>query len=248
MMKAPAGGVATRRLIINADDFGQSQGINDGIIRCHEQGVVTSASLMVRWPWARAAAEYARDRPALSVGLHIDLGEWVCQNGEWRPLYQVVPPNAPSAIEAEIACQLEMFQRLVRRDPTHLDSHQHVHRHEPVRTFVTQISDRLGVPCRSFSDGVTHRGEFYGQTGEGHSLDGAITVERLIAILVALPVGTTELGCHPGLRGDAPGMYVAEREHEAHVLCDSRVRAAIDAEGIELLSYRDVISAPKLFF
>ena len=49
-----------RYLIVNADDFGQSHGVNRGIIEAHERGVVTSASLMVRWPAARKAAAYAR--------------------------------------------------------------------------------------------------------------------------------------------------------------------------------------------
>jgi predicted glycoside hydrolase/deacetylase ChbG (UPF0249 family) len=44
-------------LIVNADDFGQSAGINRGIIAAHEQGMVTSASLMVRWPAAHEAAD-----------------------------------------------------------------------------------------------------------------------------------------------------------------------------------------------
>ena len=60
MMTGQAAQPDTRRLIVNADDFGQSAGINEGIIRCHERGIVTSASLMVRWPHAAAAAEYAR--------------------------------------------------------------------------------------------------------------------------------------------------------------------------------------------
>ena len=47
----PAG---TRHLIVNADDFGQSAGINRGIIEAHEHGIVTSTSLMVRWPAAGA--------------------------------------------------------------------------------------------------------------------------------------------------------------------------------------------------
>src|SRR5262249_22921163 len=64
---------ATRYLIVNADDFGRSAGVNRGIIQAHEQGIVTSASLMVHWPAAREAAEYGRGRPGLSLGLHFDL-------------------------------------------------------------------------------------------------------------------------------------------------------------------------------
>ena len=62
-----------RFLIVNADDFGQSHGINEGIIAAHEKGIVTSASLMVRYPAASEAASYAQKNPRLSVGLHVDL-------------------------------------------------------------------------------------------------------------------------------------------------------------------------------
>jgi predicted glycoside hydrolase/deacetylase ChbG (UPF0249 family) len=244
MTTSPASGALTRRLVVNADDFGQSAGITEGIIRCHEEGVVTSASLMVRWPWASAAAKYARARPALSLGLHIDLGEWAYRNGEWVALYEVVAPNDPAAIGAEIVRQLETFQRLMACDPTHIDSHQHVHRDEPARHVVAEISDRLGVPLRHSNEQVRHRGEFYGQCPDGRALDRAISVEHLIGILRTLPDGTTELGCHPGLRGDAQGMYVAEREQEVRVLCDPRVHAAIQAEGIELISFRAFARVP----
>jgi predicted glycoside hydrolase/deacetylase ChbG (UPF0249 family) len=242
MKAASRSGVSTRRLIVNADDFGRSAGINEGIIRCYEEGVVTSASLMVRWPWASAAAGCARAKPALSVGLHVDLGEWVCRNGEWMPLYEVVDLNDAAAMRDEIAHQLATFQRLMGSNPTHLDSHQHVHRREPIRELVAEIGNRLGVPVRQSNAPIKYLGEFYGQNRQGCPLDDAITVEHLIRILGALPDGTTELSCHPGLRGDASGMYVAEREREVHVLCDTRLRAAIQAEGIDLISFRDLAS------
>ena len=184
----------------------------------------------------------SRATPALSVGLHLDLGEWAYRNGEWVPRYEVVAPNDPVAIRAEIVRQLETFQRLLGRDPTHIDSHQHVHRGELARNVVAEISARLGVPFRRASEQVRYRGEFYGQSPEGDVLDDAITVEHLVGILRTLPDGTTELSCHPGLRRDAQGMYVAEREQEVNVLCDPRVRATIRAERIDLISFRDLAS------
>jgi len=57
-----------RRLIVNADDFGQSPGINRGIMEAHERGIVTSVSLMVRWPAAVEAAAYARRLPGPQHG------------------------------------------------------------------------------------------------------------------------------------------------------------------------------------
>jgi len=88
----------TKYLIVNADDFGQSPGVNRGIIEAHEQGIVTSASLMTRWLAAGEAALYAQEHPKLSVGLHLDLGEWAYRAGSWEPLYTVVPLDDRLAI------------------------------------------------------------------------------------------------------------------------------------------------------
>src|SRR5206468_2930594 len=65
------GGPADKLVVVNADDLGLSPGVNRGIIEAHERGIVTSASLMVRWPAAAEAAAYARSRPQLGVGLHL---------------------------------------------------------------------------------------------------------------------------------------------------------------------------------
>ena len=87
-----------RTLVVNADDFGLSTGVNQGIICAHEEGIVTSASLMVRQPAAAEAAAYARDHSRLSVGLHLNLAEWVFRDGEWFPLYQVVRADNEKAM------------------------------------------------------------------------------------------------------------------------------------------------------
>jgi predicted glycoside hydrolase/deacetylase ChbG (UPF0249 family) len=232
---------ATRHLIVNADDFGQSAGVNRGIIQCVEHGIVTSASLMVRWPAAVAAAEYARAHPGLSVGLHFDLGEWACREGEWAPVYTVVAEEDAAGVEAEISRQLELFRSLVGQDPTHLDSHQHVHRAGPARSILLQASRRLGVPLRHFGL-ARYCGEFYGQTKDGLPFPEGISPESLIQILAALPAGITELGCHPGMGSDVDSMYRTERAREVQTLCDPRIGETLTKEGIELRSFRDVNS------
>src|SRR5437016_4633169 len=131
-----------RFLIVNADDFGQSHGINEGIIQAHEQGIVTSASLMVRWPAAAAAAAYQRSRPKLSLGLHLDLGEWAYGDGNWQPLYQVVDQEDADAVRAEILSQLDAFRSIVGRNPSHIDSHQHVHLRGPAGDVSREMAEQ----------------------------------------------------------------------------------------------------------
>jgi predicted glycoside hydrolase/deacetylase ChbG (UPF0249 family) len=231
-----------RHLIVNADDFGLSPGVNRGVIRAHEQGVVTSASLMVRWPAASEAAAYGRQHRRLSLGLHCDLGEWACRDETWVRLYEVVPFNDAAAINQELEHQLATFRKLVGRDPTHLDSHQHVHREEPVRSLLAAIALRLGVPLRQITPHIHYCGDFYGQDAQGNSYPEILSVAGLMKILASLGPGWTELACHPG-DGDATGldsMYVRERAEEVNVLCDPLIRDAIAEMGIELRSFADV--------
>jgi predicted glycoside hydrolase/deacetylase ChbG (UPF0249 family) len=229
--------VSARYLIVNADDFGQSHEINRGIATAHRCGIVTSASLMVRWPAAPEAVAYAREYPGLSLGLHVDLGEKLFRTGEWVPLYTVIPLQDATAITAEVRRQLDEFHRLIGRDPTHLDSHQHVHLREPVRTILMALAQQLGIPLRHCCPHVGYRGSFYGQTAEGSPLPNVISVDGLIHILETLPSGCTELGCHPAAGCDLDTMYCYERLEELRVLCDPRIQATIKAEGIELRSF-----------
>lgn len=230
-------------LIVNADDFGRSPGVNDGIIGAHERGIVTSTTLMVRWPDAEAAAAYGRGRDELSVGLHLDLGEWAYRDGEWHQLYEVLPADTPEAVAVELANQLERFERLLGRSPTHLDSHQHVHREDPARTALLRVGSRLGVPVRDAAPNVRYSGAFYGQDSTGMSVPEAISVEALVAVIEALPSGVTELGCHPASADDHDTMYRRERLRELETLCDPRVRGALDRCGVVLHSFGEMAPA-----
>jgi chitin disaccharide deacetylase len=225
----------SRILVVNADDLGMSAAVNAGIAEAHERGIVTSASLMVRQGEAAAAAEYARTHPRLAVGLHLDLGQWDYVNGEWMVAYERCAPDDAVAVEAECRAQLELFRGLLDRDPTHLDSHQHMHMSEPVASVASRLAAELGVPLRA--RGVRYEGGFYGQSGKGEPVPEAIAPESLIALLASLPPGPTELGCHPGLGMGGESSYGREREEEVKALCDPRVRAAIERARIQLRSF-----------
>ena len=231
---------AERVLIVNADDFGLSAGVNQGVIQAHENGVVTSASLMVRQRAAREAAEYARAHSRLGLGLHFDIAEWNFVGDRWIPLYEVVPSSDTSLVEREAWRQLATFRALVGHDPTHVDSHQHVHRSEPVRSVLHMVAQQLGVPLRECTPAIAHCGRFYGQTGKGDPLPENITLEALLGIVAEVPPGITELACHPGLSCESDSSYGEERSRELAVLCAPEVRAALAARAITLCSFRDI--------
>ena len=226
-----------RCVIVNADDFGLSEGTNRGIIETHERGIVTSASLMVRQPAAAMAAAYAKSHPEFAIGLHLDLGEWEWRDSEWLQTWHVIATDDAAAVAIEIESQLDTFFRLMGRMPTHLDSHQHVHRHEPVRSAATAVATRLGIPLRGITEGITFRGDFYGHGTKASPHPEGVSVSNLITLLLERPPGTTELSCHPGLDESLASCYRFERLTEVRTLCDDRVRAAVQDGDIRLVSF-----------
>jgi predicted glycoside hydrolase/deacetylase ChbG (UPF0249 family) len=229
---------AERNLIVNADDLGLSAGVNAGILEAHERGIVTSTSLMVRKPAAEEAASLAASHPSLAIGLHLDLGQWDYEQGEWKVAYENCPPDDPAAVDAECRAQVDAFRALLGRGPTHLDSHQHAHEHEPAASIATTIAAELGVPLRGRL--VRYEGGFYGQSGRGEPYPEGIATSHLTQLIEALPAGWTEFGCHPGIGVEAESSYAGEREIEVNALCDPVVSATIDREGVRLRSFAEL--------
>ena len=228
-----------RRLVVNADDFGRSGAINAGVVHGHVHGIVTSASLMVRHPAATEAVAEAREHPELGLGLHLDLAEWERVAGDWRPKYTVVDTDDRRAVTREVERQLERFRSLVGADPGHLDSHQHVHRDEPVRSVAVDTAAALAIPLREHG-GIRYCGAFYGQDRHGGSFRQAIAPGALATLVRELAPGATELGCHPATTAESFTSYSAERPLELHALCDPGVERAIREAGVQLCSFRQL--------
>jgi predicted glycoside hydrolase/deacetylase ChbG (UPF0249 family) len=209
-----------RLLIVNGDDFGLARGVNQGIVEAHVGGILTSTSLMVLAPAATEAAALVRAHPELSVGLH------------------VVEDDARSSIEPSFQAQLERFQELMGRDPTHVDSHHHVHKGR--MAAFKELVEPLGVPLRG--DGrVVYLGGFW---PEPHH--GAKDLDRIrrpfLRQLIATEVGEgfTELGCHPArVTDDLTSSYRDEREIELQTLTEPGLRNEIEDGGVRLASYHD---------
>lgn len=227
------------QLVVNADDFGRSPAINRGIVQAHVDGLVTSTSLMVRWDAAAPAAALAREHPRLGVGLHLDLGEWEFREGDWRETYHVVDTTDGAAVERELGHQLARFAALTGRAPTHIDSHQHVHRDEPVRSLVAGAARSLGVAVRH-APGIRYCGAFYGQGRRGEPLPELVSPGALACLLAELPDGATELACHPADAVDLETAYGPERIAELRALCDPAVRRAALQRGVRLCTFSDL--------
>jgi predicted glycoside hydrolase/deacetylase ChbG (UPF0249 family) len=230
----------SRRLIVNADDFGLSAGVNRGVAEAFDSGIVTSASLMVRMPGAAEAAALARSRPLLSLGLHLDVGEWHYVGGGWFPVYERAPQQDVEALETEVSEQLDIFRRLVGTDPTHFDSHQHAHRRNPLQSIVRRLATQLGVPVRHFCTRVSYCGDFYGQDEEGRPVPGRLRSRFLENTIEGLQDGVTELCCHPAAKLDFQSPYTKERLKELKLLCSPVVRQTLKRASVVLASFSDL--------
>jgi predicted glycoside hydrolase/deacetylase ChbG (UPF0249 family) len=210
-------------LIVTADDFGMSAGINRGIVEAHREGILTSTSLLVDRPASEEATALGRACPTLSIGLHLELS-----------------PNAAERIAAEVDAQLTRFIALVGGPPTHVDSHHDSHRDPRVLPHLLTWARDTGVPVRGYC-GVRHLAQFYGQWG-GETHVEQIAVGGLLRLLDDhVREGVTELTCHPGYAEPGLGSsYAAEREVEVRTLCDPRVRQAIHEKGIRLIGFADL--------
>jgi predicted glycoside hydrolase/deacetylase ChbG (UPF0249 family) len=224
--------VSGRQVIFNADDFGYSHGINRGIIEGHERGVVTSATLVVNGQAAVEAARLARAHPALSVGLHVNFT---------NEAQRLVDLDDLDACRAELRQQYARFCDLLDGKPTHLDSHQHVHRHPTRRRLFEELADEEALPLRDRPP-VVFKGGFYAQWVYGVSEPEKVGFPALERILrQEIGEGVYEMACHPGYYDPAlEAVYHQEREDELRTLTDPRLRPLLEELGIALVSYREL--------
>jgi predicted glycoside hydrolase/deacetylase ChbG (UPF0249 family) len=215
-----------RLLAVNGDDFGLARGVNEGILEAHTNGILTSASLMVLRPAAAQAGELARAHPELSVGLHFE-----------EPAD--IDLDDPSQAERAFRAQVDCFRELVGGDPTHIDSHHHVHmQRERMATFKALV-EPLGIPLRN--DGqVPYIGGFYAEWEPG-----VITLDYIrrpfLRHLVDTEVGEgfTELACHPArITEDLHSSYLHARAIELETLTEPGLREELESSGVMLVSFR----------
>jgi chitin disaccharide deacetylase len=216
-----------RLLIVNGDDFGLARGVNEGIIEAHTDGILTSTSLMVLAPAAADAAALAPVHPEMSVGLHL------VEDGS-------ADLDDPAQAAQTFQDQLERFRELMGRDPTHVDSHHHVHRENGRMTTFKQLVEPLGVPLRQ--DGqVRYVGGFWPEWEPGvKNLDYIRRPFLRRLVDTELGEGFTELACHPArVTDDLKSSYRDERALELQTLTEDGIREELEGAGVRLASYHE---------
>ena len=150
-----------KKLIVNADDFGMTEGVNRGIIDCHQRGVVTSTTLMVNGEAVAGAAALAAENPGLGVGLHINLtagpptrppesvrslvGRDGCFPGKGNMIFRLTTGAIDrDQLASELTAQIQAC-RALGVTPTHVDSHHHIHAHPVMASALARICPPLGI-------------------------------------------------------------------------------------------------------
>ena len=249
-----------RLLIVNADDFGLSKGQNYGILDACKNGLVTSTTALVNGAAIDHAAQLSRRTPELAVGMHfvLTLGEPLTpmpglardgKLGKW--IWQVAEEDALplEEIERELACQYQRFVDLFDAEPTHFDSHHHVHMIPQIFPLVAEFAKSKGIALRidrtiphpfAIPEGLRSSegfsSEFYGE-----AISEALFLQALDAS-TARGEASLEMMCHPAfvdntIMGSA---YCYPRLAELDVLTAASLKYAIAERGYRLGTYRDV--------
>jgi hopanoid biosynthesis associated protein HpnK len=286
-----------KELILNADDFGYTRGVNEGIVRAHRDGILTSATLMANGPAFDDAVERAKSCPSLGIGCHLVLtgGFSVAPRNEIPSLADRegrLPESLAALVtrlsigsirtkemERELRAQLEKI-RLAGIKLTHVDTHKHTHVHPRVMSAVGRVAREFGItrvrnPVENLRDSWrTARSENAPLVGNmaaslavrsvgswfrsiarknrlcwpdhflGLALTGRMSAAALCRLIDTLPDGRTEIMTHPGVCDselvDSGSRLRMQRQLELDGLLAQEVRQAIEANGVRLISYREL--------
>ncbi|MGI6362361.1 MAG: carbohydrate deacetylase [Bacillota bacterium] len=263
-----------RKLIINADDFGLTPGINQAVMRAHREGILTSATLMAGGLAWQEAVALAAKTPTLGVGVHLTITalkpvlppervpSLVDAAGNFRRQFWRVLVWNNKEVEAEWRAQI---QRLLEAglEPTHLDSHHHIHLWPPLLAIACRLAREFGIPAvraispasfrlmpvpdiqRRIAARSWRQAEKcpLGRPATVAALEAAGETEESIAgYLHKLGSGIHELYAHPGIPGDgqlaAISSLTEKRIAETELLCSDSFKGAIDRAAIDVVSYK----------
>jgi predicted glycoside hydrolase/deacetylase ChbG (UPF0249 family) len=250
-------GVGEMKLIVNADDFGLSRGVNLGIIEAFKNGIVTSTTLMMNMPEIEHALGLLKENIKLGMGIHLvattgrpisnSVPSLIQQNGKFHGMREIEKYARPEDIRKEFTCQIEKFLSL-GIIPTHIDSHHHVHMADQVLDIVLEIAKKYDLPVRLGDKEILKKQSYKEVKTTKYFSDGfygkELTSEKLIDILrQAEHYETLEIMSHPAyidqvlLNGSS---YSLPRCKELEILTNPKILSYVEEHKIELISFKDI--------
>ncbi|MEZ5353325.1 MAG: ChbG/HpnK family deacetylase [Bryobacteraceae bacterium] len=250
-----------KTLIVNADDFGFTRDVNEGIVEAHRRGILTSTTIMATGAAFDHAVELARSHPGLDIGVHLVLvGSGRALRGGAAFPETVTKLMAALAlgridVEGELEAQIAKVMEAGLR-PTHLDSHKHTHLLPRVLKAAARLGERYGIewvrrtlPVEVRAPGIAgwserllarHRCRMADRF-LGFRETGKFDAAMLSDVLRRVPEGTSEFMCHPGYCGEelraARTRLKESRRRELDALVAPEVRETVERCGIRLSGY-----------
>lgn len=143
--------MSRKQLVVNADDFGLTRDVNEGIIEAHHKGILTATTVMANGEAFDDAILLAHRTPSLDVGCHLVL----VGGHSLIPPYRPLPASVPQLLARIAARQIRIYDELaaqIRRivaagiAATHIDTHKHTHIAPPVLDAVARLSEEFDIP------------------------------------------------------------------------------------------------------
>ncbi len=232
-----------KKLIINADDFGFSSKINQGIIHSFKNGVVTSTSIIITKEGFEDAVMLAKDNPRLSIGIHIDLDEFFeIDHTIGRIVNYKQYPLEKDKILSEIRKQIEtLLSKGIA--PSHLSGHHHVHLVKEVFYVLMDLMKEYKIPAIRFHRKIMFDPAQYEEFKQTLDQSGIIYTPHFIEGWywgnIDEPYTVAELMTHPGY-GEL------WREYELSSSCDPKLKAYLREKSIQLITYSDLVNEYKI--
>lgn len=184
-------------IIVNADDYGLAREFNRGIIQLARKNIITNTSVMIRRKFVNA--QELKKLPNISIGLHLELEE--------------------KAAQKEIEKQVDIFLKLFKRPPSHLDGHRHCHLTEKNLPLVLSVAKRFNLPVRSRFPEDRKIIKKTVKTPSKFISWHPKRKQKLFRSLDQLQNSFTELVCHPGyFDKNCKYPYNRQREEEMKIL------------------------------
>lgn len=245
-------------LIINADDFGYSAGINYGIIHSYQRGILSSTTMMANMPGFEEGVKLAKENTGLGIGVHLTL---TCGSPLRDDVFSLVEDNGQfhhiSFYEKKFEINLddlykewkEQIERIIRSgiDPTHLDSHHHVNNITPITEVFTQLAEEYSLPVRNNFDVPDHIKK---TTRFNTSFESLIAMKEIwkpmeIKNLIqeCKTFETVEIMCHPGYIDNVLLNNSSLRESRAIMVAELQREdygKTLEEENIQLGTYADL--------
>lgn len=240
-----------KQVILNVDDFGLTEGINQAVFDLNKKGIIKSTTALVNAPYFESDIKQAIETESLAVGIHLTIDLFkaeiyhpsLCDDN--LQFYRAKTHDLTRELDSNVVynewkAQIEKFIRITGVKPSHIDSHHHAHGiNYDAHLAVTKLAAEYQLPVREFTtDDYKSKcsDQFYG------SKVSFETLQTEIEELLATDYNYLDIMCHPAFVDDelqAISSYNQTRALEYQVLSSPEFSEYLKENKITISNYTD---------